>query len=114
MNLLECRPVISLWRLAEPRMFISLKVENPEILPQGGRAGYGPARDDFEIGRQGGDWTLPDPERIVSSRHCRIAYQDGGYWLHDLSRNGTFVNGSRERLVAPYRLRHGDRLRIGR
>ncbi|MBN9077546.1 MAG: type VI secretion protein [Rhizobiales bacterium 65-79] len=95
-------------------MFISLKVENPENLPQGSRVDYAASQGAFEIGRQGSDWTLPDPERIVSSRHCRIEYQDGAYWLHDLSRNGTFVNGSRTRLEAPYRLRSGDRLRIGR
>ncbi|MBN9067668.1 MAG: type VI secretion system-associated FHA domain protein TagH, partial [Rhizobiales bacterium] len=96
-------------------MFISLKVENAEMLPGGAPLDYRSAdRGAFEIGRQGSDWTLPDPERIVSSRHCSIAYRDGGYWLRDLSRNGTFVNGSRERVGAPYRLRHGDRLRIGR
>jgi type VI secretion system protein ImpI len=96
-------------------MFISLKVENAETLPGGAPRDYSSADGSaFEIGRQGSDWTLPDPERIVSSRHCSIAYRDGAYWLNDLSRNGTFVNGSGERLGAPYRLRHGDRLRIGR
>jgi len=95
-------------------MFISLKVENEEMLASGGSAVYRSTGHDFEIGRHGSDWTLPDPERIVSSRHCRIAYRDGAYWLHDLSRNGTFINGSRERLTAPHRLRDGDRLRIGR
>lgn len=96
-------------------MFINLTVENAEVLPGGAPLDYRSADGGaFEIGRQGSDWTLPDPERIVSSRHCSIAYRDGAYWLHDLSRNGTFVNGSRERLGAPYRLRHGDRLRIGR
>jgi len=96
-------------------MFISLKVENAEMLPGGAPRDYSSADGSpFEIGRQGSDWTLPDPERIVSSRHCSIAYRDGAYWLNDLSRNGTFVNGSGERLGAPYRLRHGDRLRIGR
>lgn len=96
-------------------MFISLKVENAEMLPGGAPLDYRSADGGaFEIGRQGSDWTLPDPERIVSSRHCSIAYRDGAYWLHDLSRNGTFVNDSKERPGAPYRLRHGDRLRIGR
>jgi type VI secretion system protein ImpI len=95
-------------------MFISLKVENEEMLPSGDAACFRTAARDFGIGRQHSDWTLPDPDRIISSRHCRIAYRDGAYWLHDLSRNGTFVNGARERLAAPYRLEHGDRLRIGR
>jgi type VI secretion system protein ImpI len=96
-------------------MFISLTVENAERLPGGAPRDYRSADGGaFEIGRHGSDWTLPDPERIVSSKHCSIAYRDGAYWLTDLSRNGTFVNGASERLGAPYRLCHGDRLRIGR
>ena len=55
----------------------------------------------------------PDPERVVSGKHCEIRYYDGGFWLHDLSRNGTFVNGSDRRLHEPHRLRNGDRLEIG-
>ena len=40
------------------------------------------------------DWTLPDPSRSISGKHCEIRYRDGGYWLHDVSTNGTFVNGA--------------------
>ncbi len=59
------------------------------------------------------DWTLPDPSRSISGKHCEIRYRDGGYWLHDVSTNGTFVNGADYRLDAPYLLRDGDRLSIG-
>ena len=59
------------------------------------------------------DWTLPDPTRFISSKHCEVRYRDGAYWLYDVSTNGTFLNGSDGRLKAPHRLRNGDRLTIG-
>ena len=59
------------------------------------------------------DWTLPDGSRIVSGKHCEIRFSDGGYWLCDVSTNGTFVNDSPHRLDAPYLLHDGDRLKIG-
>ena len=59
------------------------------------------------------NWTLPDGSRIISGKHCAIRFEEGGYWLHDVSTNGTFVNGSPHRLNAPYLLRDGDRLNIG-
>ena len=40
----------------------------------------------IDIGRdQHLDWTLPDPTRIISGKHCEIRYHDGAYWLHDVS-----------------------------
>lgn len=36
------------------------------------------------------DWVLVDTLRHVSSRHARISWQDGRFWLTDISRNGTF------------------------
>jgi non-specific protein-tyrosine kinase len=74
------------------------------------------------FGHQGGDigrapdsyWVLPDPKGYVSSRHCSVEFRDGAYWLRDNSRNGVFVNGSREPIgrdkLVP--LQHGDRLRV--
>ena len=34
------------------------------------------------------DWVLPDPERLVSSRHCVIQFKDGRFYLTDNSTNG--------------------------
>jgi non-specific protein-tyrosine kinase len=74
------------------------------------------------FGQQGGDigrapesyWVLPDPKGYVSSRHCSVEFREGAYWLRDNSRNGVFVNGSREPIgrgnLVP--LQHGDRLRV--
>ncbi len=64
------------------------------------------------IGRGAGvDLTLPDPNSIVSSRHCRIDFHAGRYVLTDTSTNGTSVNG--RRLAAPHPLAEGDVLAIG-
>ena len=56
----------------------------------------------------------PDPKGYVSSRHCTVEYKDGGFWLRDNSRNGVYVNGSRQAIgrgnLVP--LQHGDRLRV--
>jgi type VI secretion system protein len=43
-------------------------------------------------------WVLDDPERFLSSCHCQISFENGHYFLTDLSTNGTFVNSSAEPL----------------
>ncbi|AZO51623.1 MAG: type VI secretion system-associated FHA domain protein TagH [Mesorhizobium sp.] len=95
-------------------MFISLQINNVEAAPAGLPLGYGSRDRSFEIGRENCDWTLPDPDKFISGRHCEVRYEAGAFWLHDVSRNGTFINGSSQRLAAPHRLGHGDRLLIGR
>jgi type VI secretion system protein ImpI len=95
-------------------MFISLQVSNVDRLPAGVATSYAARDRSFEIGRENCDWTLADPDKFISGRHCEIRYQAGSFWLYDVSRNGTFVNGSNQRLDAPHRLAQGDRLLIGR
>lgn len=60
-------------------------------------------------------WVLPDPERILSSRHCEFLFEQGRYQLLDLSTNGTFVNGAPEPLgkgtATP--VQHGDVVEVG-
>ncbi len=61
------------------------------------------------------DWTLPDPTRIISSRHARIDMDDDNYLLVDTSKNGVFVNGA-DRPIGnrdAHHLVNGDRLKIG-
>jgi type VI secretion system protein len=68
------------------------------------------------IGRaQDNDWVLPDPERYVSSHHCKISFRSGEWVLEDTSTNGVFVNGSDTpvSIEGPYSLQDGDRLRLG-
>jgi type VI secretion system protein ImpI len=95
-------------------MMLRLSIENVDRLPDGGPLRIEVKGRGLDFGRDAHlDWTLPDPSRTVSSKHCEVRFRDGGYWLHDVSTNGTFVNGSPYRLDAPYLLRDGDLLNIG-
>jgi type VI secretion system protein ImpI len=95
-------------------MSLRLTLENVDKLPDGGPVSVSVNGRGLDVGRhQHLDWTLPDPSRYISGKHCEIRFRDGGYWLHDVSRNGTFVNGSDARLVEPDVLRTGDRVAIG-
>jgi type VI secretion system protein len=59
------------------------------------------------------DWSLPDPRLYVSSRHCEIKYIDDAYHLYDVSTNGTFLNGSDDRMESPHILQEGDVVKVG-
>lgn len=68
------------------------------------------------IGRaQDNDWILPDPDRYVSSHHCKVAFRAGEWVLEDTSTNGVFINGSDTpaSIEGAYSLQDGDRLRLG-
>lgn len=68
------------------------------------------------IGRgRDNDWTLPDAERVISSQHARIRYQNGAYFIEDTSSNGTFINAAQQPLRRGQKtvLNHGDTLLIG-
>lgn len=54
---------------------------------------------EFSIGRgTDNSWTLPDPDRTLSRRHCVLAFRSGGWQLADVSANGTFLNREAEPL----------------
>lgn len=59
------------------------------------------------------DWSLPDPRNYVSSRHSEVTFAEGFYIFTDISMNGTFLNGSPDRMNAPRRIEHGDVFAIG-
>src|SRR5260370_7335160 len=83
-------------------MTLRLSIENLDRLPDGGPLRVEVKGRGLDLGRDTHlDWTLPDPSRSISSKHCEIRFRDGGYWLHDVSTNGTFVNGGQNRLHAP-------------
>jgi len=96
-------------------MTLTLRIENLTTLPDGGPLSVSiKGKRGLDIGRdQYLDWTLPDSSRFISGKHCEVRWHDGGYWLHDVSTNGTFMNGAESRLKAPHRLRNGDRFVIG-
>ena len=90
---------------------LALRIENETTLPDGGPLSITvEGTRGIDIGRdQYLDWTLPDPSRFISGKHCEIRWHDGAYWLHDVSTNGTFLHGADGRLKAPHKLRDGDR-----
>lgn len=52
---------------------------------------------EVSIGRGAANmWILDDPDRFLSSNHCRLIESGSQYILKDLSTNGTFHNGSPE------------------
>lgn len=70
---------------------------------------------EFSIGRgPDNQWTLADPDKFLSKRHCVLAFRSGGWQLADVSTNGTFLNRDSDPVGAtPRDLRDGDRLRLG-
>ncbi|WP_197023836.1 type VI secretion system-associated FHA domain protein TagH [Microbulbifer sp. HZ11] len=61
------------------------------------------------------DWVLPDPQRVVSSRHGEIQFADNRYFLVDQSTNGTYHNQSADPLGKGNRtpLADGDVISLG-
>jgi type VI secretion system protein ImpI len=96
-------------------MALRFTIENFPDLPDGGPTSFGvTGKRSVDIGRdQHLDWTLPDPTRFISGKHCEVHHKNGAYWLHDVSTNGTFLNGSDLRMRSPHELKNGDRLVIG-
>ena len=73
-------------------------------------------RGTIGIGRAAqNDWVLQDPERILSKQHCTVLYRDGGYFLTDLSVNGTFLNDSEQRIPRDQtvQIKDGDHFVLG-
>ncbi|WP_025564936.1 type VI secretion system-associated FHA domain protein TagH [Psychromonas sp. SP041] len=61
------------------------------------------------------DWCLPDPEKVVSGSHLKIEKEADGFYVHDTSTNGVFINRSVEPLGnhSKHHLCNGDLLSIG-
>lgn len=60
-------------------------------------------------------WVLEDPERFISSKHSQISYENGQYYITDLSTNGTFANGAAEPIGKgnTVQLNDGDKFALG-
>ena len=73
-------------------MSLLLRLVNSGTLPNGQSAV--PMRDGaLTIGRgEENDLALPDPDRLLSKRHCVLEEQNGDYVIIDISTNGTFLN----------------------
>lgn len=71
---------------------------------------------EFRIGRgPDNDWIMPDSERLLSKRHCMIAFRNGGWAIADISTNGTYLNHDEDPVGNGQirELRDGDRIRLG-
>ncbi len=74
---------------------------------------FGP--DGGTVGRRGCTWTLKDTKGVLSRKHFEIRFHIDHYVLIDLSTNGTFINGSSQKLGPglEHRIVDGDRIEIG-
>jgi hypothetical protein len=71
-----------------------------------------PLGDELTVGRGGGCGIVLTADQFVSTVHARVYRRGEDLLVEDLgSRNGTFVNG--ERVVAPTRVKRGDRVQFG-
>lgn len=97
-------------------MLLALSVVSPQGVVLGPTAFKVFDERGGSIGRlDSNDWTLPDAEKFVSTRHAVVRHDNGNYYLEDASTNGTFIN-SPDRPVSPGSqecLREGDRIFIG-
>ncbi|MCH9692203.1 MAG: type VI secretion system-associated FHA domain protein TagH [Gammaproteobacteria bacterium] len=61
------------------------------------------------------DWVLPDPERVVSSKHGLISFAKGQYFLTDNSTNGSYHNQSADPIGKGNKvaLKEGDIISFG-
>lgn len=51
--------------------------------------------------------------RVVSGRHARIFFQDGAWWIQDMSRNGTILDDERLQSGQRHALRTGQVIGLG-
>jgi type VI secretion system FHA domain protein len=72
-------------------------------------------REEGTLGRSSENhFILPDPEKFISHIHAIISYENGRYYLKDVSSNGTFVSNKNLRIHRDrVQLEDGDKLRIG-
>lgn len=95
-------------------MTLTLTIANVDRLENGESPNLVLDKHGAVIGRSpNADWSLPDPKKHISYTHCEISYRNGEYILADRSTNGTFLNGSSERMTAPHTLAGGDEIAIG-
>ncbi|MEM9048521.1 MAG: type VI secretion system-associated FHA domain protein TagH [Pseudomonadota bacterium] len=96
-------------------MTLTLRIEGSGAVP-GGTDSVTMQGEALTIGRApGNDLVLPDPERVVSSRHCVLEARGGDYLLIDISTNGTFVNYASEAVgPTPTPINNGDVIGVGR
>ena len=121
-------------------MPLTLQLVNETTLPDGGPVSFQlSGKCAIDIGRAAHlDWTLPDPTKFISNKHCEIRYKDGGcrWWKHRAANREMFCRPStrgwvsaivvnaiwrqreaddeaRKRLVGDYSPTFFERVRVG-
>jgi len=94
-------------------VILILEVTSPQPTKLGGASRQTFTGEGGSIGRENDNsWVLPHSK--VSGHHALITYRDAVYYIEDMSRNGVFLNSSKNRLERgrPHALKSGDRLLI--
>lgn len=95
-------------------MTLTLRIENFDKLEDGGPLWLTLEGRGASVGRKASmDWTLPDPARHISSHHFDVTFENGQYFVADVSTNGTFLQGQSHRLQGKHPLSAGERLVVG-
>ena len=66
------------------------------------------------IGRENGDWVLPDPDKFISGRHCEVRCENGRSGFTTFRATAPSSTARASGFPIPTGLADGDRLRIGR
>ncbi len=102
-------------RRAAPMMRLTLTLQGPPRL-MGATRSRSLSGGSLLIGRSPVcGWVLPDPDRVVSGRHCRIDSETDRFVLTDMSTNGVFLGEASEPLGfgVTAELTDGQVLRLG-
>jgi type VI secretion system FHA domain protein len=94
-------------------VILILEVTSPQPTKLGGASRQTFTGEGGSIGRENDNsWVLAHSK--VSGHHALISYRDAVYYIEDTSRNGVFLNSSKNRLERgrPHALKSGDRILI--
>jgi pSer/pThr/pTyr-binding forkhead associated (FHA) protein len=100
-------PLPPLHPLAQARATIRI------IRPGGGDTRAHSIEHDIRIGRDAGQCTLVIDEPSVSAYHACISQREGAFFLEDMSRTGTYVDGAKIPVGLPFELHNAARISIG-
>lgn len=61
------------------------------------------------------EWVLPDRSRKLSRKHAVVTFDDGHFYIEDVSSNGVYLSLGKERLAkgSRYKITHGEGFHVG-